>query len=232
MTELYQYNMDAPGVIHGVQDDYKRLFYSEPMAALRVPITLQAGYGLLKSGTVIAVNKSAAGNVGKYLPYAPTSFPASVEPARAYLVANSGTTDKYVYVSMDDSYKFSVGDDVIINDNTTSAENLGAVTAIDRTTYNHMAKITFTTAIGGTAFTVARYAYLIVEAGTSGNNYSDAVGILEGSRDTGLGKNCVGAHGSIVISNALLYTGMLTNLDSAAQTDLSTAAIGQYTKLP
>jgi hypothetical protein len=226
---LYTKNMDAPGVIHGVQDDYKRLFYSDPIAALRIPITLQAGYGLLKMGTVLAVNKSAAGNVAKYVPYNPTTFTgAETHPGRAYLVANSGTTDKFVYVTIDDSYKFAVGDDLIINDDTTTAENLGAITAIDRTSETQRAKITATTAIGGTAFTTARKAYVCVEAGDNSNNYSDAVGILEMSLDTGLGKNCVGAHGSLIWGNCVLYEGMLTLLDSAAKTDLSSTSKGQY----
>ena len=225
---LYQYNMDIPGVIHGVQDDYRRLFYSEHMAALRVPVTIQAGYGLIKSGTVMALNKSAAGNVAKLVPYAATTFPASVDAARAYLVANSGTADKFVYVSMDDSYKFAVGDDVILNDNVTSAENKGAITAIDRTSENHRAKITFTAAIGGTAFTTARYAHLLVEAGDSSNNYSDAVGILEHSKDTGTGLNSAGAVASLVIGNCVLYDGDLFNMDAAAKTDLSATVFGQY----
>lgn len=228
MAELYKYNMDIPGVIHGVQDDYRRLFYSDHMAALRVPVTLQAGYGLIKSGTIMALNKSAAGNVAKIVPYAATSFPADVDAARAYLVANSGTTDKFVYLSMDDSYKFAVGDDVIINDDTTSAENVGAVTAIDRTSENHRAKITFTTAIGGTAFTTARKAHILVEAGDSSNNYSDAIGVLEHSKDTGLGVNSAGAVASLVIGNCVLYNGVLFNMDSAARTDLSATVFGQY----
>lgn len=231
MVDLYRYNTDIPTVIHGVQDDYKRLFYSEEMACLRVPVTLQAGYGLIKAGTVMAKNLSAAGNKAKLVPYAATTFAAGAaafDAARAYLVANSGTTDKYVYVSMDDSYKFAVGDDVIINDNTTSAENKGAVTAIDRTSETHRAKITFTAAIGGTAFTTARYAHILVEAGTSANNYSDAVGILQASKDTGLGANSAGAVGVLILGNCVLYEGMLTNMDSAAKTDVSGTSYGQY----
>ncbi len=228
--------MDIPGVIRGVQDDYKVLYYSDPNAALVVPITLMAGYGLLKKGTVLAVNLSAltTGNKDKHVPYNPTTFTGSASenhPGRAYLVANTGTTDSFVYVNMDDSYKFKVGDDLIINDNVTSAENLGAITAIDRTTYGHMAKITFTTAIGGTAFTTARLAHVFVEAGTSGNNYSDAVGILEKSVDTGTGENAKGALASMIVSNCLLYEGMLTNIDSASKTDLSASSIGQFLKI-
>lgn len=224
---------DIPSILRGTQDDYRHLYYSDPMAALRVPVTLQAGYGVIKLGTALALNKSAltTGNRDKLVPYNPTSFSASGSenhPGRAYLVANSGTTDKFVYVSLNDSYKFSVGDDIVINDNTTSAENLGAITAIDRTTYSHMAKITFTAAIGGTAFTTARYAYVCVEAGDSSNNYSDCVGILEKSVDCGTGVNAKGAVATLILGNCVLYEGMLTNVDAAAKTDISASSFGQY----
>lgn len=222
---------DIPSIIRGVQDDYRALYYSEPMAALKVPVTLQSGYGVLKPGTMLALNKSAgvAGGKDQLVPYNPTTFTgAENHPGRAYLVADSGTTDKFVYVSMDDSYKFKVGDDVIINDDTTSAENLGAITAIDRSTDQHRAKITFTTAIGGTAFTAARKAYLAIEAGDNTNNYSDCVGILEKAVDTGTGENAKGAVATLILGNCVLYEGLLTNLDSAAKTDLSGTSFGQY----
>jgi hypothetical protein len=152
MVEQLVRGGDTPHVLHGVQKDYRRLYYSDHLAALRFPVALQAGYGIVEAGQALAKNLSAAGNKGKLLPYAPTTFVASIDPARAYLVADSGATATELYVSMDDSYKFAVGDDVIINDNVTAAENLGAITAIDRTTESHRAKITVTTAVGGTSF--------------------------------------------------------------------------------
>jgi len=222
--------MDKPGVTIGVQKDYKSLYYSEHLAALRVPVALQAGYGVLEQGQALAMNKSVAGGIGQLLPYNPTTFPASVDPGRAYLVTDSGTTDKFVYVTMDDSYKFVVGDDIIINDDTTAVEDVGAVTAIDRTSETHRAKITFTTAIGGVAFTTARRAHILVQAATgNSNNYSDCVGILEKSVDTGIGQDAIGAVATLILGNCVLYEGMLTNFDSAAKADLSTAtSFGQY----
>jgi len=221
---------DIPTISYGSQTDYKRLYYSDPNAALKVPITLQAGYGEVEVGTLLAENKSASGNDGKFVPYNPTSFDGTGENyGRAYLVQNTGTTDNFVYVTMDDSYKFAVGDDLIINDDTTSAENLGAITAIDRTTYSHMAKITATTNIGGVAFETGNYAYVCVEAGTSGNNYSDAVGVLEKTVDTGTGSSAAGAVATLILKNAVLYSGMLGNVDSAARTDLSASTFGQFT---
>lgn len=224
---------DTPHVVRGVQKDYKNIYFSRPEMALIVDIALQAGYGLLEAGTVLAKNLSAStSRYGRYVPYTPTLFTgAEVDPGRAYLVSNTGTTDTFVYVTLDDSYKFAVGDDIIIHDNTTAAENKGAITAIDRTTYPHMAKITFTTAIGGTAFTTARKAYVKVEGGDSSNSYSDAVAILAKSVDTGTGVNAQGAVSPIILSNAILYEGMLTNLDAAAKTDLSVTSFGQYAVL-
>ena len=221
---------DIPSIIYGAQTDYKRLYYSDPEAALKVPITIMAGYGQLEMGTTLAKNLSAAGGVGKMAPYNPTTFTGAEDhPGRAYLVADSGTTTPELYVNMNDSYKFAVGDDLIINDNTTTAENLGAITAIDRTTESHRAKITATTNIGGVAFTTARKAYVCVEAGDSSNNYSDGVGILEKSVDTGTGVNAKGAIATMILGNCVIYTGMLTNVDAAFRTDVSAATFGIYT---
>ncbi|MHC5214034.1 MAG: hypothetical protein ACYSOO_05545 [Planctomycetota bacterium] len=222
---------DIPSIIRGAQDDYRNLYYSEPMAALKVPVTLQSGYGLLKIGTALAKNLSALTTGGKdqLLPYNPTTFTgAEKHPGRAYLVADSGAAATILYVSQDDSWKFKVGDDVIINDDTTAAENLGAVTAIDRTTDLSRAAITITTQTGGTSFTVARKANIFVEAGTSGNNYSDGVGILEKSVDTGTGENAKGAVATLILGNCVLYEGLLTNVDAAFRTDVSAAQFGQY----
>ena len=215
---------DIPSILYGTQQDYKTLFYSNPEAALFLPVTLQAGYGVLKAGTAISKNDSAAGNIGKYIPYDPTATITGAEeaPGRAYLVQNSGTTATELYVTLDDSYKFAVGDDVMIVDDTTAAENLSAITAIDRTTYTHMAKITVTVATGGTSFTTARFAYITPEG------YDTCDGILMKSVDTGTGEDAQGALGTLLISNAILYNGMLLNVDSNARTDLSASVNGQY----
>jgi hypothetical protein len=213
-----------PSVIYGTQSDYKSLFYSDPIACLNIPITIQAGFGVLKAGTAISKNDSAAGGYGKYIPYDPTATITGTEeaPGRAYLVQSSGTTASTLYVTLNDSYKFSVGDDVIIKDDTTAAENLGAITAIDRTTYTHMAAITVTTASGGTSFTTARFAYITCEG------YDTCDGILTQSVDTGTGEDAKGALAAMLISNAILYNGMLVNVDSNARTDLSASVNGQY----
>jgi hypothetical protein len=214
---------DSPYAYRGPQFDYKKMFYSNPDQAKQLPITLAPGYGVIELGTALAKNASAAGNVGKYVPYDPTTVTgAENAPGRAYLVQSSGTTATELYVSMQDSYKFVVGDDVFIHDSVTAAENLGAITAIDRSTYPHMAKITVTTATGGTSFTTARFAYLYVEGSDT------CAGILKISRNTGVGVEAKGALGQILKGNYVLYNGMTLNVDSAARTDIGAEVDGQY----
>jgi hypothetical protein len=229
MPQFGNQSLDIPQVQRGVQKDYKRLYYSNPEAALKVPITVMAGYGLLEQGTAMAINISAAGKAGLLVPYNPTTFTGNeYHPGRAYLVADTHATTPDAYVSMDDSYKFTVGDDLIINDDTTAKENLGAITAIDRTTDVTRAKITATTNIGGTAFTVARKGYVAIEAGVAANNYSDCVGLLEKSVHAGTGSRAAGALATLIIGNAVLYDGLLTNFDAAAKTDISASTFGQF----
>lgn len=228
---MVQIGGDTPHLIYGAQSDYRVLFYSEHMAALTVPVTLQAGYGVLPMGTALAKNISnlTTGNKDKLVPYNPTTFTGTEDhPGRAYLVADSGAANYTVNVTIADSYKFKVGDDLIINDNTTAKENLGVITTIDRTTYANYAVITVTTVIGGTSFTTARFAYVAVEAGVAANNYSDCVGILQKSVDTGTGVNAKGANAELVLGNCVLYEGMLTNVDAAAKTDLSATSFGEF----
>jgi hypothetical protein len=218
---------DSPNMLYGpMQTDYRRLFYSDEAVVLQVPIQMSAGYGILKAGTAIAKNTSnlTTGNKGKFFPYSPSTISGVEEaPARAYLVQDSGAATNLLYVKLDDSYKFKVGDDLMIIDNTTSGENLGAITAIDRTTYTHMAKITTTTNVGGTSFTTARFAFVAAEG------YDACVGILGKSVDTGTGVNAVGAGATMLLKNYVLYTAGLTNVDAAAVVDLSLSTIGLYT---
>ena len=218
---------DTPNVLHGGQKDYKDIYFQEE-GKLVVPVSLQAGYGTVEAGTVIAENTSAAGNDGKFVPYDPDATITGTEEntGRANLVQNTGGATSDLYVTIPDSYKFAVGDDVFIEDDTTAEENLRAITAIDRTTYTHMAKITITTQTGGTSFTTARFAYINVEGAKT------AKGILERTVDTGVGSTAKGALGVILVANAVLYTGMLNNLDTNAKSDLANVAtFGRYTIL-
>ena len=216
---------DAPNIQYGSQTDYGTLYVSKSEAALKLQGTIQAGYGTLQAGQVLARNLSADGGVGKYVPYNLTSFDGTeASPGRAYLVADSGTSTT-AYVTINDSYKFVVGDDLCINSDGETAESLGAITAIDVTSETQRAKITFTTSITND-MTTAGYAYVCVEAGVASNSYSDAVGILEISVDTGTGSTAAGALAPVIVSNAILYGGMLSGNDDASVTDLSAVEVG------
>lgn len=218
---------DSPNVNYGpMQTDYRRLFYSDEAVCLMVPITLSEGYGVVKAGTALAKNLSnlTTGNQNKYFPYSPAAITGAENAlGRAYLVQPTVNGSPLLYVTMEDSYKFKVGDDIMVIDDTTSGENLGAITAIDRTSYTHMAKITATANAGSTPFTVARFAFVAAEG------YDACVGILGKSVDTGTGANAAGANASLLISNFIVYTAGLINVDSAAVADLSLTTHGQFT---
>ena len=218
---------DSPNIVHGpMQRDYRRLFYSDEAVVLMVPITLAAGYGVLKAGTALAKNGSnlTTGNKNKYIPYSPSAITGAEEaPGRAYLVQPSVNGSPLFYLNMEDSYKFKVGDDLFVSDNVTSGENLGAIISIDRTSTPNMAKITTTANAGATPFTIARYAFLAAEG------FDACVGILGKSVDTGVGEHAAGANASLLISNFIVYTAGLINVDAAAIVDLGLITHGQFT---
>lgn len=221
---------EIPSQVQGQEGFFKRLFYSDPANALMRDVTISGGYGVLRAGTPLAKNVSAAGNVGQYVPYCPTVPDSSSEAQKgnAFIVTD-GTAAAICYVTMEDSYKFVVGDDLIAydtNTSTTSAIELGAITAIDRTTHVHMAKITFTANIT-TGITVALSGAVHVECGADNTNgFSDCAGILGSTVDTGKGENSQGALAPMIMSNAILYTGSCEGLDTAAKTDISATESG------
>ena len=217
---------DTPYIDYGLQKDATRLYFSEPAAARKIPRTVRSGYGILVHGLLMAANTSAASD-GKIIPYNPAAVTgAEFAPGRAYLVADSGTANKLLDVTIEDSYKYAVGDDLMLVDDTTAGENLGAITAIDRTTYAHKATITVTTNIGATAFTTARFAFVYIEGADT------AIGILEKSVDTLTGEDSKDANTVLILGNAVLYKGVITNIDSAARTDLGATEISQYLDIP
>ncbi len=91
----------------------KALFHSVRDIALIIDKTVQAGYGYLKAGTVMAVNLSDAGGKGKLVPYVPISTSVVLGEVSAIGVAAivKDCASGHVYVSIEDSYVFEVGDD-------------------------------------------------------------------------------------------------------------------------
>jgi len=114
-----------------------------------------------------------------------------------------------------------------------SAEDLGAITAIDRTAVNStQAQITFTTSITNYAnFTTEYYGNVYVKGGDSSTPFTKAACIIDADVDSGIGEFAVGALTSIVISNAVLYTASLIGLDAAAIVDLGSVDDGRFTIL-
>lgn len=218
---------DIPRVINGSEAGYKEIFaYGSGKEAIVIPnVTLMAGFGVLEAGQALALNGSSAGNYGKVMPYDPTATAdgATIAPARINLVQNGADT-AYAYTVLNDAYKVAIGDYLYALDSNTTAQDLGAITAIDTTTYTHMAKLTLTSSLPSTILT-STYGYLVVKG------YDACVGILARTVDTGTGSSAAGAVADMIIGHAVLYTGMLINVDSAARTDLSASTFGQYTYL-
>lgn len=221
---------ETPFIVRAGQEDYKRLFYSDPEIAAKLPITIPGGFGIIKAGTVMAKISESTSRLGYAVPYTPETLAAGLTtyPGISYLVTD-GAASTSVYVAIADSYKFAVGDHLAAGDaNTASGSNidLGAITAIDRTTYPHMALITVTNNVT-TAITVAQGGAVWIQTKTTAP-FVYATGILLGSVDTGTGANCKGALGTLVKKNAILYKGLLAGYDSEALTDLGGAEDGQY----
>ncbi len=311
------------------------LFHSVRDIALILDKTVKPGYGFLKAGTVMA--ECAAKKM--LVPYPVANANENPTNAKAYLVASAASAATSVYVGIEDSYKFQIGDSLIIDGSgagvaeiqsivcetpwatgsvytithgstvlaatqgatqtlagivavfqalpgyaaapftitagsdaltltwktigvvstlasmvkdageavaatrtTTgvdyqqgalSAEDLGAITAIDRTAVNGtQAKITFTTAITTYAnFSTTYFANVYVKGGDAATPFTKAECILDADIDTGTGENAVGALTSVVLSNAVLYTASLIGLDAAAITDLGAVTNGRFTIL-
>jgi hypothetical protein len=224
---------DTPYVVRGTEIDPKRIFKSKFDLALRNDITMVAGYGIVPQGAVIAT-VLAGTRKNSYVPYVPVTPVAGGDLAAigaAYLMVD-GAASTAVHILMDDSYKFAVGDELAVADSDTngaSAVNLGAITAIDRTTYSYKAVLTVTNNVT-TDFTVANSAWVYIKTKATAP-FTQAKGILESGTDTGEGVNAKGGQRNIILSNAMLYTDMLINLTSEAKTDLGTVDHGKYTLL-
>ena len=211
----------------------KKLFHSQRDIALILDKTLAPGYGVLKAGTVLCVNTSAAGNVGKLYPYVPVygsqvaALNTDAALGIAAMVANSSSG--HVYVSIEDSYKFIVGDQLYFeNTSGDGLVNCGVITAIDRTTVSIYADIACG-AFTATNGTTAKHAYVYVVSGST--PYSIAKYVLDKDVDTGTGEDAVGALATVVLSNAILYTASLINMTAAAITSLGAVTDGRFTIL-
>jgi hypothetical protein len=206
----------------------KRLFFSMRDVALIKDKTVQGGYGFLKAGTVMGVNKSDAGGVGDLVPFVPvsTSVVLGTDTAIGVAALVQDAASGSIKVSIADSYKFVVGDDLYLdNDDDEGPVKAAAITAIDRTTDTRYATIT-TTAFSHGDFTVAKSSYAYVQTSES-DPYSEAAFILDKDIDTGT-IGGLGALTSVLISNAILYKASLINASAAALTSLGAVEDGQH----
>jgi hypothetical protein len=209
----------------------RALYKSSPEQALILDKTLGPGYGPLKGGTIMARNISAAGNVGQLVPYV-IDTPATPQVGVARVVAAIANAAVVCFVTMEDSYRFVVGDDLVLGRNNAGAwavHNAGAIAAIDRTTYPHMAEITFTAACPDANFTIANVTGVWVESGANAK-LSNPLYILDQDVHTGAGEGAEGAWGSLLVSNAVLNLPCLQaeNWDVAAGVALGGVVDGMF----
>ena len=221
---------DTPYIYRGAQAELKRLFYSDPNKAFCKTITIPAGYGVIRAGAIMGIITESTSRVDQYVPYTGLDSVGNVAAGvgdlfgAAFLTTDpsTGTTGQVV---MDDGYKFAVGDHLVAGDSDLSNTDLGAITAIDLTTYTHIASITVTNAFGSE--TVAKGAVITIQTATA-SPYVAAAGILKGTVDAGTGENSQGATGVMVIKNAMLYVDSLYNYNADVATDLSSSTDGKY----
>jgi hypothetical protein len=213
---------NAPYIVRGYQDDYKRLFYSRPEQSLLIPIHIPSGYGIVKAGTVMGKISESANRLGQYVPYV-TEDPqvGEIWAGAANLVAD-GASSAVANIILAEAYKFAVGDHGLAVDSDGSPVDLGALVTRDVTTYTHQAVLTWTNNVT-TGITVAKQGNVSIQT-TTGSPYTLAAGILYSSVDTGEGENAQGADASLIIKNAVLYKGLLTGYDANSLADLSNAS--------
>lgn len=218
---------DTPYAVRTARTSQNLLFHSDPAYASVIKKNMAPNYGDILQGTVMAENVSAAGNRGKLIPYAPTEVLSEMtenewyQIGRAFILDDTASGDTVIRVTLADAYKFVIGDEVIIEDNTTAPENLGAITAI--TLGKVDAQVTVTTGCGSTAFTTARSACIRVKTGAA-TPWSDAKCILYNNQQTGeYGYLTDPLLCTVIVTGPVtLYTnnGLLGNLDANAVTAL------------
>ena len=206
----------------GITPGTKALFHSVRDIALIIDKTCKAGYGYLKAGTVMGINSAD----DDLVPHPEAAFATNVVNGKVWLVADTGSAASTLEVLNTEAYKFAVGDSLVIVDDTTAAEDLGAIVSIVLGA-NGIAVITITTVIGGTAYTVANTASVCCKTDTSAG-FTKAVYVLDQDINTGTGEDSLGANTSVVISNAVLYSAAMDNLDAAAITDLGVVSDGRF----
>lgn len=219
---------NVPGISQGYETRGTRpIFWSKVDQAYVLSAVVSPGFGNIPAGTIMAENNSSGGNNGKLVPYVPTD-PTIVDGfaavGKTFAIADVGNGVNYCYVLKDDSYRFVVGDELILmynNSGTAVYFDGGAITAIDTTSDPTRAKITFTNNTASAAFTVAAKTAMYVKSGVT-TKFNKAATVLDQNIYTGYGADAAGAQTSVVVGNAaLMYSFMKEgNVDAQSITDL------------
>jgi len=203
---------DTPQINRGVQYDQPHLYTdgfpndSTMLASLK----LKKGFGWVEAGTVVAEDAN-----GEFVPYVKTTY--SDDVATSPVLANVSYTGTTLTVSENESGKYAVGDLLILANNDPIYFECGAITDISTT--SGVSTITFTNAVDSAQYTTAKSAHVYVKSGASGK-FSTAMFMIDKSVDTGVGTSAKGAQVSAIVSNAIVYSPPLFNLDAAAITSL------------
>ncbi len=235
MNGIFNDISDGPSVTIGaIQEDISLWFKGKANAVIVPGFNGAPGFGLLLEGTLMARNTSAAGRKGLMVPYCPNDYSAvgtdsRVAAGRTWLVSDGVAEATTVQVKIEDSFRFVVGDDLIIGDDTTDPEDLGAITEIDRTSNPAFATITVTTAVGATSFTVANLANIHVKCAAA-TPWMAAEGILTATMLTGIGPVAQsGMPMSVLVPGTqALNKNEIRNYDAAALTTLGMREVNAY----
>jgi len=207
------------------QPGIKALFHSEREIALIIDKGVRPGFGNLQMGTVM----SQVFGDDVLVPY-PTTTINAINAARIRILNNLAALDDTCNILLEDSHKLFVGDNLMIANvaGGGTIENLGAITAIDRTTSPIFATVTFTNAIVAATFTVANAANIYLATADPAVVASGIAArfVCDKALDTGVGPRAAGAWTSVVVSNAVLNFGTLPNLDAGAIIDLGAITDG------
>lgn len=222
---------DTPYIDNAIvgQEDYKRLLYSPREQAFTIPVSIPGGMGIIPQGTVMGVITTSTTKAGMWVPKVQEDIVVgTVNPSIAKLVTD-GAADTNVFIKLEDSYRFAVGDSLVASDANTDGMNavdLGAIVSIDRTTYTHMALIVVTNNVTA-AITIAQGGCVWIQTALAAP-FTAATGFLLAGVNTGTGATSRGAQGVVIVRNAMFYSGALVGYDADAATDLGSATLGQY----
>ena len=158
---------DSPTFVETGRTRQLQLFFSNESDSILLPVlTLTPGFGEMLTGTVVAENRSRAGNQGQMAPYVPTALDKTTSPwgkGSTPLVADVADGALTARIPLPMANRFVLGDDLVVHSTAAqNAENLGAITAIDVSSGAY-ADITFTIPVtNASGFTVANTACVYV----------------------------------------------------------------------